>query len=235
MASMGYFFRPLFFWNRIDQLSDKMRRWSPCVYAFDNPIEIIGFKMRNFVILLAILFSLLCNSCDSITPGRENCSMSDSLTSDVPVNRTDSTSVNIKNRIELLAGLTRIDTGFNGLQIRIWYSYSSDVEHLILLIDSNNHWSGSLNTLRYVHDRGNLISVSRTIKEIFPQSGWTMFIDSLKTMGILTLPDMSTIPNYESGTDGNWLTVEFANCRKYRYYSYQSPWGYVDEFWQAKR
>lgn len=91
--------------------------------------------------------------------------------------------------------------------------------------------------MKYNYDEhnGSLVSINRASKNVVPKSGWKDFVDSLLSMGILELPDMSAITGYELSTDGDWFAVDFANCGKYRYYSYQIPWEYTDEFWQAKK
>lgn len=193
--------------------------------------------MKNFIVLLLILPSFLFNSCDFVSYQKKNDCMNDSLISDVPFNKLDTQFLRLRDKIELLAGLTKIDTGFDGLQIRIGYAYSSDVEHLIILTNEKEKWVGTLNTLKFNYKdlSDSLISINRTTKNVVPKSGWKIFTDSLISMGILELPDMTAVTDYELATDGSWFTVDFAKCRKYRYYSYQSPWGSEDKFWQAKK
>lgn len=210
------------------------------IFLFSKVIQMNKVKTYSLLFLIsifAVFFSFLFNSCNLADHKNENCNMGDSLITDIPVNRTDTNTIQIRDKIERLAGLTKIDTGFNGLQIRVWYAYSSNVEHLILLTRTENNWSGTLNTLKYSYDEnnGSLVSINRISKNVFPKSGWKAFGDSIISMGILELPDMSAINGYELGTDGNWFTVDFANCRKYRYSAYQSPWYYADKFLQARR
>lgn len=142
----------------------------------------------------------------------------------------------IKENILRLSRLRNLETGFNEMQIRIGYAYSSDREDLIILTKENGSWSGAINNLKFNYDsvKHTHISIDRVSKSIVPVNGWEFLVNELLKAKILELPDMSAIDNYPLARDGNWLSVEFADCKKYRYYSYQSPWAYADLHWQAK-
>jgi len=65
----------------------------------------------------------------------------------------------IKEKILRLSGLKNLETGFNEMQIRIGYAYSSDKEDLIILTKQNDNWTGTIDNLHFNYDsaKGTLI------------------------------------------------------------------------------
>jgi len=64
---------------------------------------------------------------------------------------------------------------------------------------------------------------SYEFKSIKPKSGWKDFIQDIYKMGILTLPDYSTIKNYPSSTDAGRVIFEMSTKKIYQCYNYQDP------------
>lgn len=147
----------------------------------------------------------------------------------------DTSSDEIKRKVLGLAGLEDLENGFNEQQVRIWFTFSSPIENLLILSKTAAGWSGSYEQLNFQYDadNGDLISIKRASRAVTPRSGWKFLADSLYKLEIYNLPDMSQIPGYELERDGHWITVEYADCKSYRIYRYQSPWGYEKQFWQA--
>lgn len=188
------------------------------------------------LIILALLFLVSCNGSSKadILLNKNECS-GDSVAIDDP-QRDNEFLRKRKEKILRLSGLRDLALGYDEMQIRIGYAYSSDREDLIVLTKENDKWSATIDSLKYNYDpvKDTLISIDRVSKSVIPVNGWKVLINELMESKILTLPDMSSIENYPLSYDGNWLGVEFADCKKYRYYSYQDPWGYESLHWQAK-
>jgi hypothetical protein len=149
----------------------------------------------------------------------------------------DSSMQKIRKQVLQLANLQDLQNGFNELQIRVWLAYSGIVENVLIFAKINNRWEGSSNRLEFSYDSvtNQLVSIKRESKLISPKSGWQVFTDSLLSFGVADLPDMTDIPGYGIERDGSWITIEYANCKVYRLYSYQTPWALQDKFTQAKK
>jgi hypothetical protein len=62
------------------------------------------------------------------------------------------------------------------------------------------------------------------LKKKIPKSGWTLFNESIFSLGIMTLPDFSELPIYDVPSDGFYLDVEVATTTNYRIYTYGIPY-----------
>ena len=117
--------------------------------------------------------------------------------------------------------LQDIDNGFDSLMLRIWYPERVQ-QYMVQIANTSGKWEAEL----YIYEE----SYSETeadrirnvqIRKLQPKSGWAQFTDELFTLGITTLPDMESIPNYPGiGADGNGYHVEVATIDKYRFYSH---------------
>lgn len=183
----------------------------------------------QFIICMVALMA--CNSDDISTVCDTN------VIKDIPEKDKDSADIAMKQKIFTLANIQDISQGFNESQIRIWFGYSADIENLLIFEKVNGDWAGTYNKLQYNYDEtaDSLQSVNRVSKKISPKSGWQPFVDSLYKLGFRELPDMSRISGYDTNRDGNWFTVEYADCKTYKVYRYQDPWDYKNKFLQAKQ
>lgn len=188
-------------------------------------------KMFATILMVAIIIVSGCDTNNTTTV------CNGVVTKDLPERDKDTSTIVLKEKIFRLANLPDIGNGFNETQIRIWFSYSANIENLLIFEKVGGIWTGSYNTLEYHYpeDTDTLQSINRTSKKIEPKSGWPVFTDSLFKLGLRDLPDMGNIPGYELARDGHWFTVEYADCKMYRIYRYQSPWGWENEFPQAKQ
>lgn len=111
-----------------------------------------------------------------------------------------------------------------------------DREQLIIFGKEEGRWFANLSELTFIYDknRDSLLSISKSVIEKTPKSGWKLLLDSLNRLKIMSLPDMSDIPNYELSTDGNGVTIEIASKNRYRVYSYQNPFYYQTKFVEAQ-
>jgi len=60
----------------------------------------------------------------------------------------------------------------------------------------------------------------RPLYEVFPRTDWASLWEKLETLGILTLPDASTLPNVKRFLDGITYIVEINDGGSYRTYMY---------------
>jgi hypothetical protein len=134
--------------------------------------------------------------------------------------------------------LDSIESGFDSLQIRIWYDYALLVNReLIVVKRTNGKWSGHHYEIVVDWDAYKNTETIKTnkIESITPKSGWDKFIKELDSLKIMTLPNMDDIPELQdSWSDGVTYSVEIASKRQYRFYSYHLPDKFEDKFWQAK-
>ena len=104
-----------------------------------------------------------------------------------------------------------IQTG--DLEIRIWIGFGLDFLTGIRLCRINDAWTGF-----YIQS-----GMSVRISEVKPQTDWNVLWKKLETLGILDLPDSSTLPNEELINDGIGYVVEINDGVHYRTYKYSNP------------
>lgn len=133
--------------------------------------------------------------------------------------------------------LESLDIGYDSLQIRIWLGHSmAIVKHVIGLKRTMGKWKGELieYTEGYTDHNGKIVAEKSNSKRVKPLSGWEKFKNDLFDLQILTLPNADNLKGYNGGgADGISYDVEIATTKKYRFYSYGNPKGYVNEYWQA--
>ncbi|OQP59843.1 hypothetical protein [Niastella populi] len=114
--------------------------------------------------------------------------------------------------------LKPIDTGFDSLQIRVWFDHSlALIKHLVIIERQNDEWKGKLyemnvdyvDTLNY-----NLVKQYKK-KNIDPVSGWHHLISELYKNNILELSG-----NSGGGADRMAYSVEIVTVGTYTYYCF---------------
>jgi len=132
-------------------------------------------------------------------------------------------------------GLDNLESGFDNLQIRIWYEFSLVRERkLVVITNGDTYWKATIYNLQVDWDGQTETILSKTVKQVTPKSGWDVFLKKLMDFKILTLPDQNDIPSYGGGNDGNTYNIEVATKNQYRFYGYWEPQVYQDKYWQAK-
>jgi len=142
--------------------------------------------------------------------------------------------------VEKSIGISSIEKGVLGTQIRIWGD-DDTLPHnsrLIIFDSMNNKWSGRVCTIEFPPPTGPEVKVSNHHWKSLPQPtlGWDVFMNNLYNLGILTLPDMTEIPGYgdDLSTGEFGYTFEVAKSQKYRTYSYSTPAFRETRFKEAK-
>jgi hypothetical protein len=134
--------------------------------------------------------------------------------------------------------LDSLESGFDSLQIRVWYEYELLYQReLIVIKRMKNGWEASHFEMRLVTDDESdphkiAYSTRRTLN---PKGNWNDFINQLISLKVMTLPTMDSIPELsDSWMDGVTYNFEIATKNLYRFYSYHVPEEFQDSFWQAK-
>ena len=131
-----------------------------------------------------------------------------------------------------------LQSGYDSLQIRIWYDYSlSAIRKLLIIKRTNFIWNATLYTMEVdwdaINSRETIVSKNEEI--LNPKNGWNSFMKHLLVLQIMTLPDMNNIPGLKDDwTDGVIYNVEISTKKQYRFYSYHLPNKFQDKYWQAK-
>ncbi len=128
-------------------------------------------------------------------------------------------------RLSDILSLGNIDSGFDSLQIRIWYPQMS-TSKMILISRLPEKWEAYLYTFDEEHDvlKGIDRIVNIKSKKLKPETGWQKFTHELFGLGITTLPNSDNLPEYNGGgMDGESYSVEIAQIDKYRFYTYNEP------------
>jgi len=142
-----------------------------------------------------------------------------------------------KKQAEKQLKLRSIESGFDSLQIRIWYDYALLNNKRLIKIEKNDKtWKAELYDFTVYSSYKNTETIATyKVKPIIPKSGWHDFITKMVEFKIMSLPNMNDIPGiHDDWDDGVTFNIEIATKDQYRFYSYHSPDNFKDKFWQAK-
>ncbi len=104
-------------------------------------------------------------------------------------------------------------TGFRFYRIDgKWTGLRADQFWFILKAHENN-----------MPDAAKLLAERQPLQIVTPQTAWTSLWEKLETLGILTLPDSTTLPNGKMVLDGVTYVVEINDGGHYRTYMYGNP------------
>jgi hypothetical protein len=202
---------------------------------------VITIKMRNisagyFLVLPFLLIMLACN--DGPGNNKSQSNAGDTLVKDIPAQMKDGSIITSKHAVEQKLGIDDLTNGYDSLQIRIYcgYAFKRDVQ-LIVLKNDTHSWTGVIYGFLLPEDKrkDSAMAGETQVKQVTPGSGWNRFVQQLFDLDILTLPDYSAIPGYESVTDGDAVTIEIAGKNHYRIYRYPEPLSAQEKISQAKK
>jgi hypothetical protein len=123
------------------------------------------------------------------------------------------------DRLTSLAGWTPLrkqPVPPDALEVRIWIGFGLSPLEVYSLRRDGSKWSGWT-----IGDQRNVTRVKP--QQITPKSGWEPFWNRLVSLGLLTLPDSSSLPNEVMVFDGVSYVVEINNNHRYRTYHYSNP------------
>lgn len=195
--------------------------------------------------LFIIFFCVLLFSCS----GQDNSSVSklssqvDTATSfkkEIPTYKNGGVDLfyELKKQKEKQLKLDSLESGFDSLQIRIWYDYALLINRELIIIQrTKGKWTADRYEMVVDWDSFKNTETIKTnkIKSVIPKSGWDNFINELLSLKIMTLPNMDDIQGLvDNWNDGVTYNIEVATKKEYRFYGYHLPDKFEDKFWQAK-
>ena len=191
----------------------------------------------GFIMVMCLLVS--CNSSNADSTPEEAIETSDTVTKEIPLDRSGKPRSYYRNKpiLEQYLGLSSLESGFDSLQIRIWLGYAfKDSSQLIVLSNSKGKWIGQVYSLVYeMNSKGDSITnIMKEVKLAEPKSGWKYLIEKLFILNILTLPDYHSIHGYYQGADGDAVVIEVSTKNRYRIYAYHEPNTVRTKFSQAE-
>ena len=145
-------------------------------------------------------------------------------------------SFKLSQNIIKKAGLANIANGYDSIFIRLFYFYSFDSRVQIIEINKNDSmWFGTYKLIYFQLEKmDSILSIQGLSIKKQPKNGWPTFSQTLFKLNITTLPDDSTIPEFDKGpADGNFVIVEVSTKKLYRLYSYINP-NYFKDIPEAK-
>ena len=132
--------------------------------------------------------------------------------------------------------LREVGVPAGSLEVRVWIFISEGTWHVFRLCRNHKKWSGYYTSTVYsnakltpdgdewkleyyesIHPRNKLIL------DLTPQTSWESFWGKVEKLGILTLPDSSTLPNENVFFYGVSYVVEINDGEQYRIYGYRNP------------
>jgi hypothetical protein len=203
--------------------------------------QVMEIKTREisrsyFLMLPFLLIMLACNG--GVSNNKYQSNAGDTLVKDIPEHMKVESVVTSKHAVEQKLGIVDLTNGYDSLQIRIYcgYAFKRDVQ-LIVLKNDTHSWTGVIYGFLLPEDKrkDSAMAGETQVKQVTPGSGWNRFVQQLFDLDILSLPDYSAIPGYETGTDGDAVTIEIASKNHYRIYRYPEPLSAQEKISQAKR
>lgn len=104
----------------------------------------------------------------------------------------------------------------DSVELRIWIGFGLSPLEGFSLRREGSQWIGHT-----IVD--NLATKSASVQQVTPKSGWDQFWNQLIKLGVLTLPDSSTLPDAAGVRDGVSYVVEINRDGHYRTYEYSNP------------
>jgi len=111
--------------------------------------------------------------------------------------------------------LREVDVPSGSLEVRVWIGFGLSPLQGLRLCRNGDKWTG-FHTVE-VH------GFSFQDKEVKPRTDWASLWQKVEKLGILTLPDSSTLPNEAMVCDGESYVVEINDGEHYRTYKYGNP------------
>ena len=130
--------------------------------------------------------------------------------------------------------LREVGVPSGALEVRIWIGFGLSHLQALRLCRHDGKWTGFYTS--EIFQFGKLIrdgdewrmtytayQPSLQILTLTPQTNWKNLWNKIKELGILTLPDASTLPNNKPVLDGVCYVIEINDGGQYRTYMYDNP------------
>lgn len=116
-----------------------------------------------------------------------------------------------------LQALRQVDLPKGSLEIRIWVGFGRAPLEGFRLRRDGIQWTG-LYARKGFGEKWPLI-----VKPVLPKTSWEALWKKIEALGVLSLPDSSTLPKEALAFDGTSYVVEFNDGEIYRTYQYGNP------------
>jgi len=143
--------------------------------------------------------------------------------------------------------LNLLENGAEPFELRLWTKMEVTNGGQVLIIKKiNNQWTcvdyRYLETYTPVKDQKSIVDFVTNfsidtvwIKKKQPKSGWRNFFTAIHKNKIMDLPVQSQIPGWVNHvTDGYTFYVEYATSNRYKFYWYNTPYVYEDDFSECR-
>ena len=134
-----------------------------------------------------------------------------------------------------LLNLPSLETGYDSLQVRIWFNYGNlKKTHLIIISNKEKRWAGTL--YRLLVDKKNDTSYfleKEKKQKVIPKSGWEKMIRAMNKLKIPALISCEYLSEYGAGVDTEYYMIEVATKNNYRFYDYFDPKEGAKEYKEA--
>ena len=129
--------------------------------------------------------------------------------------------------------LREMNVPVGSLEVRVWITGWNN--HVLRLLRNGGEWTGFFASNKYLNfirdddgkwvekDDDDTFNPATSIFPLTPQTNWETLWKKLESLGILTLPDDSTLPKKIAVLDGISYVVEINDGKQYRTYRYGSP------------
>ena len=109
--------------------------------------------------------------------------------------------------------LRQMDIPNGAIEVRVWSWFGFWGSEGLLLRRDGDQWLG-------LYTRNGF-----EVREVHPETSWNALWKRVEALGILTLPDSSTLPGEADSLDGIGYVVEINDGKLYRTYHYDNPQG----------
>ena len=106
--------------------------------------------------------------------------------------------------------LRQMDIPNGAIEVRVWRGFGLSGEEGLRLRRDADQWLG-------------LYTDGFEVREVHPLTGWNALWKRVEALGILTLPDSSTLPGEAMVLDGISYVVEINDGKRYWTYCYRNP------------
>ncbi|HEX6168744.1 MAG TPA: hypothetical protein VFZ33_03555 [Chitinophagaceae bacterium] len=169
----------------------------------------------------------------------------DGVERDVPGIFKDYVLYKERHKVYSALKIGSIENGYDSLQIRIdgnEYKELSNGWSRLLVFYNNGNWNADAYYIRFAGEDGFILIIDSLQYQKYslgvPRSGWLGFIDTLKQLGLFTLPDYHDVPGYaksHTSTHATFYNVEIATEKSYRIFSYLGPATRTKQFKEAEK
>lgn len=195
--------------------------------------------IKKFWIFLVIIFFLSCKEEKSTNRNNPSLNLPKTDITHLPNN----IHYEVKNKIVNELILNKLENGVDSFELRLWTKIEvSNGGNILVIKKINDAWTcleySYLETRKDYKGEQNVIGYVTSftidtfwVKKLQPLSDWENFLTEINKENIYELPTQSDIIGWKDiVTDGYTYNIEFATKNNYRFYTYNCPDIYEDDF-----